>query len=266
MGCSSTQFIYNRLDTLIRWSVDDYIDLDRDQQQVFDDQLDTLLLWHRREELPRYDALLSRLDDALLDGAIDVRTGADIYDGLSDALVRFRQRSVDFMVGFGTEVSQQQRLEFVAHLLERQVELEEELLSRTIEEYRDEAHERFEDNLNDYLGPLSEAQSRLIASAVEQLVRIDEPWLVDRRRWIEEMDDILRARESAWQAPVRSLIAARFDERQPAYAAAIEANTLVGWEAVRQVVNLRSERQDRRLKKKITDFREDITVLVEREI
>ena len=53
VGCSSTSFFYNRLDTLINWYVDDYVTLTRDQRAEFENQLNELLTWHRREELPR---------------------------------------------------------------------------------------------------------------------------------------------------------------------------------------------------------------------
>ena len=61
-GCSATQFIYNRVDILVRWYLDDYVSLDREQQARFDDRFDLLIEWHRRDELPGYALLL---DDAL---------------------------------------------------------------------------------------------------------------------------------------------------------------------------------------------------------
>ena len=57
-GCSATQFIYNRVDILVRWYLDDYVSLDREQQARFDDRFDLLIEWHRREELPVYGVLL----------------------------------------------------------------------------------------------------------------------------------------------------------------------------------------------------------------
>ena len=46
-GCSATQFIYNRVDIVIRWYLDDYVALNRDQQAQFDERLDELLSWSR---------------------------------------------------------------------------------------------------------------------------------------------------------------------------------------------------------------------------
>ena len=42
-GCSATQLIYNRVDILVRWYLDDYVSLDREQQARFDARFDTLI-------------------------------------------------------------------------------------------------------------------------------------------------------------------------------------------------------------------------------
>ena len=38
-SCSANHFIYNRVDILLRWYLDDYVSLDRAQQARFDGRL-----------------------------------------------------------------------------------------------------------------------------------------------------------------------------------------------------------------------------------
>ena len=52
VGCSSTTFVYNRLNLIIPWYVGKYVDLSRDQKKVLDAELQPFLQWHRHEELP----------------------------------------------------------------------------------------------------------------------------------------------------------------------------------------------------------------------
>ena len=59
-GCGAT-FVYNNLLMISPWYVDDYIDLDKDQDKLFQTQLATLHQWHRQHELPEYRRLLSEL-------------------------------------------------------------------------------------------------------------------------------------------------------------------------------------------------------------
>ena len=45
-SCSATQFIYNRVDILVRWYLDDYVSLDRAQQARFDSRLEAVSYTH----------------------------------------------------------------------------------------------------------------------------------------------------------------------------------------------------------------------------
>ena len=53
-ACSSTRLAYNYLDWVISWYLDDYIQLNKEQDDYYDRQLDELLQWHRSDQLPRY--------------------------------------------------------------------------------------------------------------------------------------------------------------------------------------------------------------------
>ena len=70
-GCAS--FTYNRLDWLIPWYVDGYVDLTGDQRALLRERLTPSLEWHRREELARYMEIIDRIE-ADLDGPVDSAT------------------------------------------------------------------------------------------------------------------------------------------------------------------------------------------------
>lgn len=67
-GCSTLSLGYNQLPRLAAWWIDGYLDLDRDQGRQLDAALQELHRWHRREELPRWQALLARADSLWDDG------------------------------------------------------------------------------------------------------------------------------------------------------------------------------------------------------
>ena len=95
-GCSATQVIYNRADILIRWYLDDYVTLDRDQQAHFDERLDALLEWHRQEELPEYVMLL---DDALviLDTDVSLAATRSMAEDIESAAIRLQDRFLELL-------------------------------------------------------------------------------------------------------------------------------------------------------------------------
>ena len=56
-SCSS-QFAYRHLDWIIFWYSDDYLELDRQQERLFETELKHILLWHKKSELPKYQTQL----------------------------------------------------------------------------------------------------------------------------------------------------------------------------------------------------------------
>ncbi len=52
-SCSSIQLAYNQSDYLLKWWLDDYINLTDEQEKIFDQALPLLTKKHRQEELPK---------------------------------------------------------------------------------------------------------------------------------------------------------------------------------------------------------------------
>lgn len=68
-GCSSVTLAYNQFPLLASLWADSYLDLDSAQRSRLKTQLATLQAWHRREELPQWQALLRQAQEAL-DGGV----------------------------------------------------------------------------------------------------------------------------------------------------------------------------------------------------
>ena len=83
-GCSANRFLYNRADTFVRWAIDDYVDLTSEQQKQFDADLDGLLDWHRRFELPLYrEFIVSSLD--ALEAGVTIDEAVLISEAIDEA-------------------------------------------------------------------------------------------------------------------------------------------------------------------------------------
>ena len=69
IGCSSLTLAYRQMPLLAGLWADNYLDLDSDQRSLLKAQLQTWQAWHRREELPRWIALV-RQAEASLEGGV----------------------------------------------------------------------------------------------------------------------------------------------------------------------------------------------------
>ncbi len=259
-GCSATQFIYNRVDILIRWYLDDYVTLDRDQQARFNTRLDALLEWHRLEELPQYVVLL---DDALtiLDDGVPLESTRAMAARIESAAIRLQDPFLELLLNTGEDLSPVQRTGFIEVLLAKQEELEADRLARDDAEYRDDLGRRFDKQLSRYLGPLTDEQVSRLEQGVAAMTRLDHFWLQDRRVWIAALSEILLGDEPDWADQVRALIAGRDEALLPDYREGIDHNGEVILQLSRDVLLLRSDEQDKKLRARLTALRDDLAAL-----
>lgn len=78
-ACSRIDLAYRNLDRLVPWSLDDYLDMNREQKTLLDDRLREHLAWHCKTQLPGYLDWLDRVrdmvaDDQVTDQALQQRT------------------------------------------------------------------------------------------------------------------------------------------------------------------------------------------------
>jgi hypothetical protein len=259
-GCSATQFIYNRVDILVRWYLDDYVSLDREQQARFDDRFDLLIEWHRRDELPGYALLL---DDALtiLDDDVPLQATRHMADQIEAAAIRLQDQFLALLLSTGEDLSPEQREAFVEVLMAKQEEFEADRLERSDEAYRADLEERFDDQLSRYLGPMTVPQADRITTGVAEMTRLDRFWLEDRRVWIAQLSDILLVAEPNWPDQVLTLIAGRDGALLPAYKEGIDHNGEVILQLSRDILRARTDKQDRKLRGRLVSLRDDLAAL-----
>lgn len=259
-ACSGTTFVYNRLDAILPWYLDDYVDLNGSQERQLDRNLQPFLDWHRQQELPRYLALLNEVE-ASLDRPVAPAQVAAIYAGVELAWLRLEEESLDWLLELGATLSDKQVQEFLSYLQEKQEDYEEKYLTRDESEYREESYESFTDTLEDYLGRLNSQQRERLWQASAALKRSDAVWLRERAAWQQRLA-VLMQREPGWQQRVRDAVARRSDYVSPGYREVYEHNLSVIFEAIADVLNQRTEKQDRHLRAELADLREDLQDLI----
>lgn len=260
VGCSSTTFFYNRLDHLLPWYIERYVDLDRSQRRLLDAQLAPVLSWHRRKELPRYAVLLDEFR-AALDQPVTAATLQYFSEGMEDAWERLRDRSTEELLALGSDLSDEQVQEFLSYLDRRQDKLEDKYLSRDDDEFYDDTLDDMRDFAQDYLGRLNRQQRQDLEQAVRSLHRTDRDWLTERAQGIA----LLRgeqSRRAGWQERVRVLVQDWESRVPPESQRRYDHNSAVMHEALAALIDGRSEKQDRRLRRRLDSLKEDFEQLI----
>lgn len=250
-GCTS--FAYNRLDWLIPWYVDGYVDLTSEQRKLLRKKLTSQLDWHREEELANYIDILNRLE-ADMDGEVTADTVRRWADEMFGAAVRVQRSLLAVALEFGTQISDEQVEEFVVSLWERHEEMEEELRTRSDAEYADDDYDSLVETLERFLGRLDKQQKAILREASNKLVRFDKAWLDEGRAWLKKMENLLQ-REAGWQEAIMQAYDARASLRSDEYRAAFEHNMGLVTQAYAEVIGTMSKRQRKRAQNEFDDLR-----------
>lgn len=259
-GCSANRFLYNRADTFARWAIDDYVDLTTEQQKRFDADLDVLLDWHRRDELPLYREFIESSLSALDDG-VTIDEAIVISDSIDEAANRLQVKLVDLLLNSAEGLNESQIQDFLAELDRQQEDYAEERLTRDDRAYADDAANSLNRLAKRLLGRLSDDQNALIEARSRELLRIDRLWHQDRAVWGAQLRAILESRSPGWQTEIRVLGDSRSKARTPAYVAGIEHNGDIILSLLVDTINGRTDRQDRRMRRFLDDLIADIDAL-----
>ena len=258
-ACSRTSFFYHRIPTFINWAVDDYLTFDKQQQAEFDNALDNLLDWHQTQELPKYvdllDRLISQMESSTPLTVEEITLWQAEADDYSEALQR---QAILSLAGIIPSLTTAQHQEIREALDKKQGELERKYADRSDERYRKDAIENLDDNLSDYLGRLSGAQKATISAAADSMIRYDAVWLERRKDWFDGFYALITSPGPDPAAALLTYISG--SERPPA--AEYEHNTQVIMQAMVDVLNARTDKQNRKLISKLTNLRDDLATLI----
>ncbi|MEL0152531.1 MAG: DUF6279 family lipoprotein [Halieaceae bacterium] len=260
VGCSANRLLYNRADTFIRWAADDYVTLDREQQAAFDQRLDDFLAWHRSEELPRYRAFIVTSLETLEDG-VTLEEAVTISEEIELAADRFQAQFIELLLATAEDLSDEQIQDFLTELERNQAEYAEEQLVRDEETYYADSAKTMTGLVKRLIGRLNRDQSAEINERSKDLTRLDSLWHDDRARWGSALRVILEAKAPGWQAEIRRLGETRSEARIPEYVAGIEHNGDVILALLVDIINSRTERQDRRMRRFLDGLVDDIDAL-----
>ena len=263
-SCSGTTFVYNRLDVILPWYIDDYAELNGHQDAYLDEVLAPFLNWHRQQELPAYLSIIEDIE-AHLEDTLTEADVAEIFSEFEAAWLRIEAKGLDWLLDLGGQLSEKQMSNVIAALWEQQEEFQEEYLERDDAEFYEDSYDNLLDNVEEFLGRASDAQREQLRLAANALQRSDVEWLKERAEWIEELSVLLDS-EPGWERAVRDAVQQRREKPSPEYRGIYTHNMTIIFNAVATVVNSRSERQDKYLRNRLAELREDLKALADQEV
>ena len=257
VGCSSVKLMYNQLDWLIPWYLDDYITLDSAQSALLEQRLKTQLHWHRTTQLPDYANRLRQINQSLQNGL--ARTELIQYSEQIDAYrtTLLRELIPDFVDLLAT-VTDAQVAELLTNLENKNQEYQAEYVDLPIKELREMRTDRARKHLQRWLGDITPAQERILRDWSQDFASVGGARLAYRRQWQQQLQQLLAQRnDKAYLAESLEKLISYPEE----YGLVRERNRQLVIDLLLKIDQSMTSGQRVHLSKKITELADDFDAL-----
>lgn len=260
-GCG-VKLAYNNGDRLVRWWVDDYIDMTSEQRRYLRGATNDLLHWHRTHELAGYRRVFLQLADDLeaIPAAAEplVAVGSDastqqilttqelqnIVNRVEQWGERIGERAVPIAVQMLLSLTPQQRQEFAANIEEENAEY--------LEEAQQDAGDRVAEMAKDYrkfmarlVGRLTPTQRQLVLQRHTELLIFETETVAYRRQWLQQIDALL-SMEIPDQKKLAELLWLDEEDYPANFQAVFDANEMIYRQLTLDLVNSLNYKQRQR--------------------
>jgi hypothetical protein len=258
-ACSRAGLAYRNLDWLVPWRLNDYLNLDSQQQAWLKPRLQTHLQWHCSAELPRYIDWLQTTESILAqpqpDSAQLLEQFAQFDAALNRISVEITPTAIELLQG----LSEQQVRELYAAMDEDNLEDRQDFLDPPLATQISERQTRMQERLRPWLGRLNAAQTEHIATWANSLGEQNRLWLENRQLWQAELRKVVAERDSAdFAERLTPLLQQResfySDEYRASYGRSRQALATL----FSQLLSNSDEAQRERLNHRLRDLRRDL--------
>ncbi|WAC43573.1 DUF6279 family lipoprotein [Pseudomonas sp. SL4(2022)] len=258
-ACSRAGLAYRNLDWLVPWRLNDYLNLDSQQQAWLKPRLQTHLQWHCSAELPRFIEWLKTTESILAqpqpDSAQLLEQFAQFDAALKHISIEITPTAIELLQG----LSEQQVSELYSAMDEDNLEDRQDFLDPPLATQISERQTRMQERLRPWLGRLNNTQTEHIATWANSLGEQNRLWLENRQRWQAELRKVVAERD---RADFAERLTRLLQQRESVYSDEYRANYGRSRQALAtlfsQLLSSSDEAQRERLSHRLRDLRRDL--------
>lgn len=192
IGCSS-KFVYNNMDWLLLEYLDDYVELNDEQEELVSQKVAVLSEWHRREEIPNY---IEHLDEL-----IEIEPSTFTLQQLEQQEIKFHNHSQRLvsriapeLYSIARELSDDQVEQFMDSIRVRHAKYKKRYQPLSEKQIKQRYHQRIKENLETWIGSLTQQQKGLLDDWVDALYVTSHDWIEHQTKMRIEMNTLLSNR------------------------------------------------------------------------
>ncbi len=266
-GCSAVRLGYNNAPSLATWWLDDYFDFDTDQSARVRTELETLITWHRKEELPLFAETLKNVRGTATQPITQAQVCA-LYTFTLTRMQAIAQRMVPAMTSIAPTLQAAQLEHMERQFDKRNRDWREEWMNGSSAERTDRRVGKLIDRAESFYGRLDAQQrSALRTNVLNSAFDPDASYREALRRQQDTLQTLKVLRASALpegqsHATVRALLERSFNSPDVAYRQYLANLTAQNCTAIANLHNSASVNQRLKLTQVLLDYENDVRALM----
>ena len=194
-ACSAIRIGYNNADTLLVYSLDDYLDLNEQQEQLARERVNALLSWHRSTQLRDYAQLIDSAR-AKLGGPVTAAEVLAFNEAINARLASLGERAAPDLAQLSLTLAPAQLDRLGRKLHTDTSKARRELVQFAGKESVDDRTRKYSERAETWFGSVSREQVEIIRASIARNPAAAEWWIGERERRQREFVAVLRRIQS----------------------------------------------------------------------
>ncbi|KHD25401.1 hypothetical protein NM09_06635 [Vibrio caribbeanicus] len=256
VGCG-TKFVYNNMDWLLIEYLEDYVDLNSDQESLIEQRVALLSEWHRSEEIPNYVEHLDELMTLDLKNLTAAQLNAQ-EEKLRAHTDRIVKRVAPDLAQLIHKLSDEQVDELMDNIRVRHSKYKAKYSQLNEEEVRQVYAERIAESMENWLGRLTKDQERLVEQWSNDLQITTSDWSDHQTNLRIRINRLLNQRSdlNATEREMNTLLVDSESLYSPMLRSKIEHNRDVATRYIVEIATQASDKQIEHYRKELSDWKE----------
>ncbi|MDD2060931.1 DUF6279 family lipoprotein [Pseudomonas sp. GD03860] len=262
LACSRIDLAYRNLDVLVPWSLNDYLNMNRQQKTWLNQRLKQHLAWHCRTQLPGYLTWIDEVrqmvaNDQVTEQQLQLRT-QEAKQAIAKVADQITPSAAQLLRAMDDEQVHEMRQAFAEDISERQAKYVKTPLARQVQQRA----ERMEKRLTPWLGELSSQQRLRIMTWSQGLGEQNRQWIANRANWQAHFSAAMDQRHSdSFEPQLVRLLKNRESLWTPEYRLAYQRTETQARRLLVDLMAQSSEQQRAHLEQKLDQVRKDFSEL-----
>jgi hypothetical protein len=262
LSACSFSFIYNNLDWWSNWYLDDYVTLNQEQQQIFDNTFDELHSWHRQTQLREYYLQLTVLKNQVNVGISEDELNAHVARVKNHWFV-VREKAKPQLISLTHTLSKSQRkqvIDEIENINKERIEDREQLTK--VQWHKEECKER-QLQFKKWVGRLTREQNTEVCNFIQRFSSTFTHRMDYRIKWHSDFKQVLamNINKQQYEVMFTELISNPESLKSNEYVMLSANNSNILVKTFHYVMNNLTDKQRKRFNKKVDELIDDLKTL-----